>query len=252
MFCVNCGSYETSGGPYCTRCGFRLDTVGAPLPDTSYTQGSSATPTAAFPSGASADPALARNRSAPIGASRQHRRRHGRAIGCLALLLLIAAALVAIWSLAVQPALRDLANSVLRSELARMADQVPPLPAVPASRVTGWELVLHPTDISQTLDGTFGSAVQANTTFTSGQIHLTFHILGLSSSVTATPDVQGGYLLLHNVQVTGPLSWALTGQAVQTDFNQTLALLLRRERLQATSLTINPDRLVVFFKPSGF
>jgi hypothetical protein len=181
----------------------------------------------------------------------RRRRRHGCAVGCLATLLLLIVFVLATWSLLLQPALRGIADNALRTRLAQMAAQVPTLPSVPAARVTGWQLTIHPGDINQALDQTLRPIVQANTSFTSGQALVTFHALGLASTVSAAPTVRDGYLLLHNVQVTGPLSWVLPGQTIQADFNQALVSLMAREHLQATALTTTPSQLVVSFKSAG-
>jgi len=252
MFCVNCGSYEPSGGPYCTQCGFRLDTIGATITETPQARQAANAPTTAFTPATDIAPD-------PLGAgypvagpyARPHRRRHGCAVGCLVTLLVVAAALAATWTFALQPALRSFASHSLQGNLAQMVEQTPPLPAQPAAQVTAWRLVLRPEDVTHTLDNALGPAVQANTTFVPDQMQVTLRGFGLSSTVSAVLRVSNGQLVLRDVNVTGPLSWVLPGQTIQADFNQALAALLAREHLRAISVTTRPTQIIAYFQPAS-
>jgi hypothetical protein len=147
--------------------------------------------------------------------------------------------LIAAWTLIVQPALHNTADSQIRSALSSVVSSVPGNIAPGTYYVTQGE-------VNQQLQQLLPSDspiknLQAQ--FVNGNIVISYSFLGSAGTVTTTPYLVNQRVQVQNTRVDGLLSSVESGNQLESAFNSALNGVPGQGRV--TDFSVEPDRLVL-------
>lgn len=172
-------------------------------------------------------------------------------MGCgsgLLLLLLVAAAVIALWLLVIRPSLRETARNSLREGLSGQVETIDTV-AIPPSGA----IVLSEEEITQRLRENLSPDLPVsdpNVSISATEMRLSFAMFGLKSAFSGRPVVESGRIRILDGDLSGPAAQVLsTGDAANLVEEQ-LDLLLERVGVRPTAVELEPGRLTVTTAPN--
>lgn len=186
------------------------------------------------------------------------RRRVGRTLGCLSVLVVLLLLIGALWTFGVRPYLHDMVVQQLDQAMDQNVKSVPDLSDT--SKVTGIpglppgiNVPIPPLTVSQdTLNNMIvlnlpqDSPVQNPTTrITPDNVRLSFTAYGVSCAISTLPALQNGQLVATNVILEGPIALILSSDDITALLNEHFAQAQKKLNRQIKSLKLNDSNLVI-------
>ncbi|GCE48799.1 zinc ribbon protein [Thermosporothrix hazakensis] len=150
--------------------------------------------------------------------------RLGCTLGCLTILVLIIASLIAAWVFAIRPYAHNMAYDLMDQALTRAEQNIPSganLPPTGLVEIPPFHVTENTLNNMIVLNMPANSPIAAPTaSITPSGVRLSFTAFGTSNAVSCVPIIQNGHLKASNVTVEGPFGLIMSADEITSLINK--------------------------------